>query len=139
MTLPEWIAYYNQKNPQDPFVRNEMFDLFFRADQGFCEVLFLAHMVIFGQTAGNARFFRDCVEEIARALHVKEGGAICIRREIRAYIRLFGYRVLRMEELSDGLKRYHCIHKERGTWALLSPAFTYDTTGETAYFVTWEI
>ncbi len=29
MTLPEWIAYYNQKNPQDPFMRNEMFDLFF--------------------------------------------------------------------------------------------------------------
>ena len=139
MTLDEWIALYNRKNPQDSFQPTEGYTFFFVPDKGFCEVLFLKNMVVIGQLAGDARFFKEKVEEAARELGIKEGGTICIRKEILAYIRLFGYRVARTEHLPDGTKRYHGIHRKTGKWARYSPGFTYDKTGELAYLVTWEI
>lgn len=139
MTLDEWIALYNRKNPSDPFQRTEGYTFFFVPDKGFCEVLFRENIVIIAQLAGDARFFKEKVEEAARELGIKEGGTICIRKEILAYIRLFGYRIARTEHLPDGTKRYHGIHRKTGKWALYSPGFTYDKTGELAYLVTWEI
>jgi hypothetical protein len=139
MTLEEWIAFYNRKNPHDPFVPTEGFDLYFREDKGFCEVRMTENTAMIAQLAGDARFFKDHVDEVARLLGVHEGGTCCVRRQIRAYIRLFGYRVERVEELGDGKRRYHCTHKETGKKGLVSPAFTYDETGEDAYYVTWEI
>ena len=139
MTLPEWIAYYNQKNPHDPFQPTAGFAFFFVPEKGFCEARFLKDMVIIGQLAGDANFFKEKVEDVARKFGVCEGGTLCIRREIRAYIRRFGYVADRIEELPDGKQRYFCHHRESGKWGLVSPGFTYDKTGETAYFVTWEI
>ena len=139
MTFAEWAAFYDKKNPEDPFSPTPGYDLYFMPDKGFCEVRFTETMAIIAQTAGDGRFFRDKVEEVARKLGYKEGGTICIRKEIRAYIRLFGYRIDHVEELSDGTKRYYGIHKKTGKWALYSPGYTYDTTGELAYLVTWEI
>ena len=139
MTPEEWIAFYNRKNPDDPFAPTEGCSFFFVPDKGFCEVCFLGDMVIIGQLAGDARFFKEKVEEAARTLGIKEGGTICIRKEICAYIRLFGYRITRTEELSDGRKRYHAVHRKTGKWALYSPGYIYDKTGALAYLVTWEI
>ena len=139
MTLVEWIAFYNRKNPHDPFMPTEGFDFFFCPAHGFCEVRFLGDMVILGQLAGDARFFKEKVEEAARRLGIREGGTLCIRREILAYIRLFGYRIVRTEQLPDGTKRYYCAHRETGKWGLVSPGFTYDKTGDPAYLITWEI
>ena len=117
----------------------EGFTFFFVADKGFCEVRFLGGMVIIGQIAGDARFFKEKVEEAARKMDIREGGTLCIRKEIRAYIRLFGYRIDRTEHLPDGTKRYFCSHRETGKWGQVSPAFRYDKTGELAYLITWEI
>ena len=139
MTLYEWIEFYNKKNPNDPFQPTEGFEFFFVVDKGFCEIRLLGDMVILGQLAGDARFFKEKVEEVARKLGIREGGTLCIRKEILAYIRLFGYRIDRTENLSDGTKRYFCSHRETGKWGQVSPAFTYDKTGELAYLITWEI
>ena len=139
MTFAEWAAFYDKKNPEDPFSPTPGYDLYFVADKGFCEVQFRETMAIIGQTAGDGRFFRDKVEEVARKLGIKEGGTICIRKEIRAYIRLFGYRMEREEKLPDGEIRYHAWHKKTGKWLRASPMFRYKGSGELAYGVTWEI
>ena len=96
-------------------------------------------MVILGQLAGDALFFKEKIEEAMHKLGIREGGTLCIRKEIRAYIRLFGYRIDRTEHLPDGTKRYFCSHRETGKWGQVSPAFRYDKTGELAYLITWEI
>lgn len=139
MTLDEWIALYNRKNPNDPFQRTQGHTFFFVPDKGFCEVLFREHIAMIGQIAGDARFFKEKVEDAARELGIREGGTICIRKEILAYIRLFGYRIVRTEHLPDGTKRYHGMHRKTGKAGLASPFFTYDKTGELAYLITWEI
>lgn len=138
MTFAEWAAFYDKKNPEDPFSPTLGYDLYFVPEKGFCEVRFTETMAIIAQTAGDGRFFRDKVEEVARKLGIKEGGTICIRKEIRAYIRLFGYRVEREERLPDGEIRYHARRKGTDKWFRASPAFRY-RSGELAYYVTWEI
>lgn len=139
MTLYEWIAFYNKKNPNDQFQPSDGFTFFFVPEKGFCEIRMLGDMVILGQLAGDARFFKEKVEAAVRKLGIREGGTLCIRREILAYIRLFGYRIERMESLPDGTKRYFCVHRDTGKWGLVSPGYTYDKTGELAYLITWEI
>ena len=139
MTLHEWMDFYNRKNPGDPFQRTEGYAFFFVPEKGFCEVAFHEDMVVIGQLAGDARFFKEKVEEAARALGIKEGGTICIRPEILAYIRLFGYRVVHTEVLPGGMKRYRAVHRKTGKWARYSPGYVYDETGTIAYLVTWEI
>ncbi|WP_298591694.1 hypothetical protein [uncultured Mitsuokella sp.] len=137
MTLDEWIALYDRKNPQDPFRPSKGFSLQFREDKGFCEVAFTKHSVIIGSLAGDARFFKERIEEAARKVGIHRGGTICTRPAIRAYIRLFGGKIVHVEALPDGKKRYRCRTKE-GKAARISPAWTYDATGKDAYFVTWE-
>ena len=104
MTFSEWAAFYDKKNPEDPFSPTPGYDLYFVEAKGFCEVQFRETMAIIGQLAGDGRFFRDKVEEVARKLGIKEGGTICIRKEIRACIRLFGYRIEREEKLPDDIE-----------------------------------
>ena len=139
MTLYKWIDFYNRKNLQDPFQPTDGFELFYVPEKGFCEVRFLGDMVIIGQLAGDARFFKEHVDEVAARLGIREGGTLCVRKAILAYIRLFGYRIVDTEELEDGTKRYYCAHKETDKWGLASPGYTYDNTGELAYLITWEI
>ena len=104
MTFSEWAAFYDKKNPEDPFSPTPGYDLYFVEAKGFCEVQFRETMAIIGQLAGDGRFFRDKVEEVARKLGIKKGGTICIRKEIRACIRLFGYRIEREEKLPDDIE-----------------------------------
>ena len=139
MTLSEWIDFYDKKNPEDPFSPTPGYDFYFLEDKGFCEVRFTENMAIIAQVTGDGRFFRDKVEEVARKLGIKEGGTTCIRKEIRAYIRLFGYRIEREERLPDGEIRYYARHKKTGKWFRASPAWRYKKSGELAYYVTWEI
>jgi hypothetical protein len=137
MRLKEWIARYNEKAPE-PFQRDRRFTLHFLPARGFCEVGQTADMLLIHQLCGDARFWRDRISSLARKLKKARCGTICIRPEIKAYIRLFGFRVEKEEPLPHGLFRYHCRHKETGKRGLASPAFQYLATGKTAYFITWE-
>lgn len=135
MTLEEWIKRYNSKTPA-PFKRDERYELFFLPDKGFCEVGKDDNMVIIHQLCGDARFWKEKISEMARKTGAKKCGTWCIRQQIKAYIRLFGYTVYKTEKTSDGLDRYYGETKD-GKKGLMSPAFRF-TTGEQAYFVTWE-
>lgn len=136
-TLDEWISYYNRKTPEK-FERDTRFELFFSPDKGFCEVGQLGKFLIINQLAGDGRYWKEKVSAAARAAGIRVCGTWCIRRNIRAYIRLFGYKVEWTEDLG-GLKRYHCKDAD-GRKGLCSPAFRYDDKDKTqAYFITWEV
>jgi hypothetical protein len=135
MTLEEWIEKYNKKTPTK-FERDEKYDLFFLPDKGFCEVGMTGDMVIIHQLCGDARFWKEKVSEMARTIGVKKCGTWCVRQQIKAYIRLFGYTVYKTEKTTEGLTRYYGREKN-GKEGLMSPAFRFET-GEQAYFVTWE-
>ena len=137
MTLDEWIAFYNKKTPE-PFVRDERYELFFLPDKGFCEVGQTEDMVIVRALAGDARFWHNKVSEMAAQVGIKMGGTWCIRKEIKAYIRLFGFKVYKTEQTADGKTRYYGINKYTGKKGLASPAWEYADGGQ-AYFITWEV
>ena len=136
MTFDEWVEKYNKKTPE-PFKRDERFLLYFLPDKGFCEVGQTENMVIINQLCGDARFWKAKISEMARKIGIKKCGTWCIRQQVKAYIRLFGYKIVKTEDTADGLPRYYCIDKE-GKEGLMSPAFRYKSGGEQAYFVTWE-
>ena len=136
-TFNEWVCVYNAKTPE-PFRRDERYVLFFRPDKGFCEIGQTQDMLIINQLCGNARYWKDTLDSVARKTNIKTAGTWCIRPAVLAYIRLFGYMVEHSEELPDGLRRYYCRHKITGKQGLVSPAFKYKT-GEQGYFVTWEV
>ena len=135
MTFEEWVDKYNSKAPA-PFKRDERYMLYFLPDKGFCEVGQTDKMVIINQLCGDARFWKERVSEMARKVGIKKCGTWCVRQQVKAYIRLFGYKVVKTEDTAEGLKRYHCINKDEKE-GLMSPAFRFET-GEQAYFVTWE-
>jgi hypothetical protein len=138
MSFEEWVEFYNSKNPQDRFDRNEKYNLLFKEDKGFCEVAFDADMVFIGQLCGDARYWKAHIDEAARKTGIKHGGTINIRSKIRAYARLFGYKITETVKLSDGNQIILATHKETGKGFRASPAFAYDD-GQVAYAVTWEI
>ena len=137
MTMDEWIARYNSKTPE-PFKRDERFELYFRSDKGFCEVAQTKDMFIINQLAGDGRYWKALVDKAARASGIHHCGTWCIREGIRAYIRLFGYHVERIETTEDGRPRYFCRDTE-GREAMVSPAFWYRDKNVQAFFVTWEV
>lgn len=138
MTFDEWVDCYNNKNPQDPFKRDERKMLMFDENKGFCEVFFEDGMVFIGQVCGDARHWLKHIENTARQMGINRGGTVNIRSQILAYIRLFGYRLTEVIDLPDGNKQYIATNKDTGKWLRASPAFVYED-GKVAYGVTWEI
>lgn len=138
MDLFQWIAKYERKTGEK-FERDERFELFFLPEKGFCEIGQLKDMLVANQCCGDLLFWRDKINSAARkAEGIKVCGTWCIRKEIKAYIRLLGYRVEKTIELADGARQYICIHKDTGKKGRVSPAFKYKKSGRQAYFITWE-
>lgn len=137
MDLKGWIDKYEKKTG-DKFKADQRYGFFFLPDKGFCEIAVINNMVVVQSLCGDIRFWRDKVEELARKLHIKMCGTWCIRREIKAYIRLLGYKIVEETVLSDGRSRYVGENKDGGKgW--VSPAYENLTYGYDAYFVTWEV
>lgn len=138
MTMEEWIEFYNRKNPQDPYEHNERYNLLFKEDKGFCEVAFDEDMVFIGQVCGDARYWLKHIEEAARKCGITKGGTINIRSQIKAYARLFGYKINEVIDLPDGNHVFLAGHKDTGKKFRAAPAFFYKD-GKMAYAITWEI
>lgn len=136
MTLEEWIAVYNKKSVE-PWKYDDRYEFYFNMDKGFCEIGFTADMVIINQLCGDGRWWKENIDYMAECVGIHHGGTWCIRPQVKAYIRLFGYRIVEVEKLSDGAERYHCLDKNNKK-GLVSPAFKY-ADGTQAYFVTWEV
>ena len=134
-TLEEWIALYEKKTGEE-FKHDERFAFFYLPDKGFCEIAdFGGKMLFVGQTSGDGHFWRDFTEKLARKLNIKVCGTICIRKESRAYIRLFGYKIDKVDE-ENGLKRYYCTSKNGG-WYIMTEFLC--ESGHKHCYVTWEV
>ena len=136
-TLPEWIELYNRKTPE-PFKRDERFRLFFLPDKGFCEIGNTEKMIVINQLSGDGRFWKKFAEELARENRFKMCGTWCVRKQIKAWIRLFGFTVTETENFPDGLKRFKGID-ENGRKGRMSPAYDGKTGEFKNYYVTWEV
>lgn len=134
MTLKEWIAFYDRKT-NSSFKRDENAVFLFLPDKGFCELYATKNLIVIGQMAGDGRFWRAKTEEIGRRVGLSKGGARAIRKNVCAYIRLFGFKIERTEDTEGEPKRYFCRDK-KGFWLTASPASRYDT-GEVDYYLTW--
>lgn len=138
MSFEEWIKLYETKT-HEKFKQDARFQLFFRPDKGFCEVGQLKDMLIINQLCGDARFWKAKIEELARQMDgVTMCGTWCIRKAIKAYIRLFGYELIAENKLPDGGIQFFTKHKTTKKSGRVSPAFKYKDTGVQAYFITWE-
>lgn len=138
MTLDQWIQKYNEKT-DEPFKRDTRFELFYLPNKGFCEVGLSDNkkMFIINQLCGDARYWKDKVDLLARSQQVGMCGTWCIRPEIKAYIRLFGFKIIQQERLNDGSIKYVGKHKDTGKLGWATPAYKYNDTGTQAYFITW--
>lgn len=133
-TFDEWVARY-EKKLKKKFKRNEKFALFYLPDKGFCELLATEKMMILGTVSGDGRFWKKFAEDYARRLGLKVCGTFCLRREIRAWINLFGFKVLHVEDKGN-FKRYYGEGKNGG-WGLMTECAFED--GSRAHYVTWEV
>ena len=133
-TFDEWVERFNRKIPKK-FKRDDRFALFYLPDKGFCELLATDKMVILGQVSGDGRFWKKFAEDTARVLRLKACGTYCGRKEVLAWIRLFGFKVTETEE-NGGFKRFHG-ETDDGRWGLMTECVFED--GMRAYQTTWEV
>ena len=141
-TLEEWIALYEKKTGEK-FEREEGFRLYYFPERGFCEILvdMKNKIVIAYQLCGDGWFWRRMIEFIAKALEYGVCGAVCIRRDIKAYIRFWKMKIRRTETTPEGLERYFCSD-EYGKKLTCSPAWERvwpDGKKTYTYFMTWEV
>ena len=135
MDMLDWVNKYEDKTGED-FINDEGYNLLYDKDRGFCEVSRGQDMLIARQMCGDALFWRNTLEDIARNNGLKHIGTYCIRK-IKPYIRLFGFKIYKVENTSAG-ERYFCIDKNTGQKAQCSPAWI-TKQGLRAYYITWEV
>ena len=136
MELQGWIEKYEKKTGEK-FEHQKGYKLFFLPKRGFCQMRMDGELLILGQVCGDGRFWVDHSRLLASVVGCKAIGTFAVRKNIEAFIRLWGYRVYRTEELPDGLKRYFGIHKD-GTKGQVSP-YGERADGSVVYMVTWEV
>ena len=138
-TFEEYIKIYEKKT-KDKFVQNKACKLFYLPERGFCELMVAPNnsMITIYQVCGDGKFWKDFATLFAQILGIKKLGSICIRENILAYIRLWGYKVTKKEPLSDGSFIYYAENNE-GKKARVAPTYIYDDKTRISYFVTWEV
>ena len=142
-TLEEYIKKYEKKT-KDKFKPKNGFKLFYLPDRGFCEIgLTAVHadksvMLVIYQLCGDGKFWRDYATLTAQNLNIKKIGSICIRKNVEAYIRFWGFKITKKEPLDDGSFIYYAENKD-GKTARLAPVRIHDDPSRISYFVTWEV
>ena len=135
-SFEEWVKIYEKKTGTE-FKPDPRAKLKFEPDKGFAEYGVTKDMVIIGQLCGDAKYWKNLGEELARHLGLNHLGTWCIRK-IEPYIKFFNVEIEMVEEAGEGLKRYHGRFKGTGKRALFSPR-SRNSAGHIVYHVTWEI
>lgn len=142
--LEEYIKRYEAKT-KDTFRPMEGFKLFFLPERGFCEIRVCekakgddVRMVQIYQLCGDGRFWRDFANLLAQSLGISHAGSICIRQNIKAYMRFWGFKITKKEPLNDGSFIYYGKNSE-GKLCRLSPICIHEDKKRISYLVTWEV
>lgn len=138
MTLNGYIKKY-EKRTKEKFEPKHGFKLFYLPDRGFCEYKITDDMVMIYQLCGDGKFWRDYGVLLAQLTGRKVIGTICIYKNIKAYIRFWGFKIVGSKNLADGLMKYYVEQKGTGKCGVCSPAWTDREKNIQAYFVTWEV
>ena len=136
MTLDEWIAFYDAKTPV-PFKRDDTLSFFFLPDKGFCEVGMKDGIVFIGQLAGDGRWWKERADAMARVYGCRRGSCFFCRRSVKAYLRLFGYRIEGWEAIGD-YKKYVCSNISSGKYLLAFPTGHFSNNVQ-FYLMEWEV
>lgn len=99
-TIKEWIEIYEKKtsekfNPKSD--RQTVFD----SEKGFCQIGFSGAKLFVYQVCGDGKYWRNLVERLARRFGVEICETYCVRKNIRAFIRLLGYRITKVDEKNN--------------------------------------
>ena len=133
-TPEEWIKIYEKKT-ETKFKPDKNFRLIFLPEKGFCEISADETKILVGATMGDGKFWKRFAEKIAREVNYKYCGTTCIRKEILAYIRLFGHKIFSIDE-NKNLKGYYTADKD-GNCALLAECIFED--GKHGYKILWQV
>ena len=136
MTIEEYIELY-EKKAGEKFEPQEGYKLFFLPERGFCQMRVDGELLIVRQVCGDGQFWFDHSELLASIVGCKAVGTLALRKNILAYIRHWGYRIDRAEDLPGGLKRYYCTRKD-GTFGQVSP-YGQRADGSVIYMATREV
>lgn len=136
-SFDEWVKIFEEKTGK-PFKRNNV-KLFYYPEKGFCEIGVdqKNNIVVLFNVCGDGMFWRRMAEVLADSLGIPCCGTVALR-DVKPYIRRFGYRVERTETTGDGVERYFCVDDD-GNKGTCSPAWIDKDTGKWSYFVTWEV
>lgn len=137
MKLDEWIELYEKKT-KEKFEPHAGFKLFYLPDRGFCEIKVDSEkkIVMIYQACGDGKFWRDYGLLLADLTGCIVLGTICCRKNVRAFIKLFGFSVKKEIDLDNQVKRYICVDKFNKKRLLVSPVIT---DKKTIYYITMEV
>lgn len=135
MTLEHYIKKYEQQS-KEKFKPHAGCKLLFLPNRGFCEIYISKDMAMVHQLCGDGKFWKDYIDCLCTMIGIGQAGTICTRN-IKAYIRLFGFKIYYTETLSDGTNKYY-ISNETGKKGQCSPAWI-EKDGKICFYVTWEV
>ena len=78
-----------EKKTKTKFEPSPRGTIMFYPERGFAEIGATKDMVIIGQTCGEAKFWKQTAEIMAKARGITHLGTFCIRN-VKAYMKLFG-------------------------------------------------
>ena len=135
MELADYIKLYEHK-AKEKFEPHPGFRLIFLPERGFCEIKIDKDLLIIRQTCGDGDFWLDFAHSMAQ-LFMCQAIALFLVRNVKAYIRRWGYQINKVESLPDGTERYHCTNSD-GKWGLASPCGA-KNDGSLIYMITREV
>lgn len=133
-TLEEWIENYNLRT-KTKFKFDERFKLFFLPEKGFCEISCDEDKILVGAVSGDGKFWKSFADNIAMNAGKEFCGAICVRKKIFAFIRLFGHKI---ETIYENKNLHGILTKDKGG----NFAFWAETifeNGEHGYKILWQV
>ena len=104
-TLEEWIAVYEERDSDTDYVLSPGERVVFDPMHGFFTFVFdpQAKEILIPKMCGNGKHWRKCIYEMvlaSRHLGVK-GAYCCTKRNPRAYMRILGGELVKMEHTYD--------------------------------------
>lgn len=99
-TLDEWIEIY-EKKADEKFNPKTDRQLVFDSAKGFCQIGFSDGKLFVYQVCGDGKHWRNFAEYVARNLGIENCGTTCVRKNIRAFIRLLGYHITKTNEKNN--------------------------------------
>lgn len=136
-TLDDWIKTYEAKT-KDKFERKPSFELFFVPDRGFAEVATDGASLYVWQLCGDGHWWIERFLEACERFNLQRIVTVETRKNIRAYIRFWGFKIDAVVTADNGAKRFYCSQKNGSDTMIASTAWQ-NVDGTEAYAVTWEV